>query len=350
MPALLEQLSGRAVLLFSSAGKLVDMGPRARQVLDLAGRVDRITASDLPLEGLDLMLSAEVAPDLEATWPCGPLLLHRGRAAPTPVRGEFVPMLPGRRGLPAWFTFEVPDILDTEPSEVVEEAGSLDGVRVLVAEDSPDNQLLISYFLQGEGAQLVLVENGQEAIDRARAQFFDVVLLDMQMPIVDGFEAASRIRQLHSNLPIVALTANTGDEAERQCLEAGCSHFMTKPINRRLLVELVSELVVTARAADTISGGDFDAELAADPEFQLMIADFVDDLDVRVRLMHQALERGDWDELEGLAHKLKGAAGSFGLPQISNVSSELETCAKDREERAPGILKRLGDLVATATA
>jgi Amt family ammonium transporter len=128
----------------------------------------------------------------------------------------------------------------------------LRGLRILVAEDGPDNQRLIGYFLNHGGAEVTIVENGQAAVDSAMAAVgdgdpFDVILMDMQMPIMGGYEATTLLRRLGYVYPIVALTANAMTGDRQRCLAAGCDEFATKPIDKPRLFETI--LRVAGRVA-----------------------------------------------------------------------------------------------------
>src|SRR5260370_1372852 len=105
----------------------------------------------------------------------------------------------------------------------------LAGKRVLIAEDSHAQQRIFSFLLTKAGMKLSLVENGQEAMDRAAREPFDAILLDMQMPQVDGYEAASQLRRQGYGGPILALTADTFRGDKQRCLEAGCDGYLAKP-------------------------------------------------------------------------------------------------------------------------
>ncbi len=122
--------------------------------------------------------------------------------------------------------------------------------RVLLAEDGPDNQRLITFVLEKAGAGVTLAENGQIAYDlalaaRAEGEPFDVILMDMQMPVMDGYEAVRKLRAADYTEPIVALTANAmaGDEAK--CREAGCDQYATKPINTPNLIGIIAQFLET---------------------------------------------------------------------------------------------------------
>ena len=125
---------------------------------------------------------------------------------------------------------------------------SLQGLRILFAEDGPDNQRLISFLLRRSGAEVVIVADGQTACDEAWAAWrgsepFDVILMDMQMPVLDGYEAARRLRNSGYPLPIVALTAHAMVEDRQICLDAGCNGFATKPIEFPKLVAAILDQI-----------------------------------------------------------------------------------------------------------
>jgi CheY-like chemotaxis protein len=126
--------------------------------------------------------------------------------------------------------------------------------RVLLVEDGPDNQRLLAFLLEKAGAKVTIAENGQVAIEKIvaagpsaggnqgrRFAPFDVVLMDMQMPVLDGYEAARQLRALGYTGPIVALTANAMSQDRQQCLDAGCDNYLAKPIEQRTLLEMVAQ-------------------------------------------------------------------------------------------------------------
>lgn len=127
------------------------------------------------------------------------------------------------------------------------EESPLRGKHVLLAEDGPDNQKLISFILKKAGAEVCLAANGEEAYQAAiqemeRGTLFDVILMDMQMPILDGYSATRKVRDVGYTGPIISLTANAMEGDRERCLAVGCNDHITKPIDRRQLVEMISEL------------------------------------------------------------------------------------------------------------
>ncbi len=131
---------------------------------------------------------------------------------------------------------------------------TLAGVRILVAEDGIDNQRLLRTILKKTGAEAQFVENGQLALDTlesiTKPEFLPhVILMDMQMPVLDGYQATSAMRNAGYNIPVIALTAHAMAEDRQKCLDAGCDDYLTKPIDRAKLVERIRSHVDRANAA-----------------------------------------------------------------------------------------------------
>lgn len=141
----------------------------------------------------------------------------------------------------------------TEPPPAAREtmrqqAGSLQGRRILVAEDGPDNQRLIRHILTRAGADVTIVCNGQDAIGAIEARPtgdrpFDLLVLDMHMPVLDGYNTARRLRDRGEGIPILALTAHALIGADAECLAAGCTAYMSKPMKPADLVRTCAALI-----------------------------------------------------------------------------------------------------------
>ena len=172
---------------------------------------------------------------------------------------------------------DVPMLLD--PAEAVAEGAAgrrkpfytkaprLDG-RVLLAEDGPDNQRLIAFLLQRAGADVTVAENGQAAIDavvattsssdKVRGEYpagFDVILMDMQMPVLDGYTATRRLRSMGYSRPIIALTAHAMIHDRQKCLDAGCDDYLAKPVERSDLLDTVARYLSPDREGTLLASG-----------------------------------------------------------------------------------------------
>jgi CheY-like chemotaxis protein len=117
------------------------------------------------------------------------------------------------------------------------DSGGLDGLRVLVADDSADNLFLTARMLQGSGALVSTVSNGQEAVNLVKTSEFDVVLMDLQMPVMNGYEALKELRKMGFTGPVLALTAHALSEERRVTREFGFSDHLAKPVSRLHLLD-----------------------------------------------------------------------------------------------------------------
>ncbi len=137
------------------------------------------------------------------------------------------------------------------------EAAPLCGLHVLLVEDGPDNQRLISFHLKKAGANVTIAEHGKIAIEiiEQKTETFDVVIMDMQMPVLDGYETTAYLRASGFCRPILALTAHAMEGERQKCLDAGCDEYTTKPIDRRVLIDTVKRYAQNHRAGNSLLSG-----------------------------------------------------------------------------------------------
>ncbi len=159
--------------------------------------------------------------------------------------GGDVELISSEKNRGTWFRItlplEIPDeaAVTARSAKPVREAARLDGLRVLIVDDSADNQLLMKRMLDRAGAVVAVAGNGLEALRAAEGVDYDVVLMDMQMPVLDGLTATRRLRESGFRRPIVALTAHALREEREKCLAAGCDDHVSKPVDFGRLNELL---------------------------------------------------------------------------------------------------------------
>ena len=232
----------------------------------------------------------------------------------------------------------------------------------LLAEDSRANQALIATFLRKAGVVVTIAETGRIAVEEALAERagesgFDVILMDMQMPELDGYGATRALRQSGYRRPIIALTAHAMDGDRDKCLAAGCDDYLTKPVDRDALLTKVADWIQRSRSsppgpatlpaggpvptlastlhapADVALGSHFSA-LAGEPEMVELIRSFVEHLPGCVAELRETMECGDREHAATIAHQLKGSAGSYGFPIITDAAARLEHALRDGASEA----------------
>ncbi len=219
--------------------------------------------------------------------------------------------------------------------------------RILVVEDNVVNQKVAERLLQKIGYTCDIVGNGQEALDALEAGSYTLVLMDVQMPQMDGFEATEAIRARENGgrrLPIVAMTANAMDGERQRCLEHGMDEYISKPFKTKELQAVLERLIAEAHDEWGAPSGDGAAGQPAEvdtglldslrslvdeeEQFHEMIALFLEDTPIRLDALRSALAASDMKALEQAAHQLKGSCGSFGALGMVRLCMNLETLAR----------------------
>jgi CheY-like chemotaxis protein len=213
--------------------------------------------------------------------------------------------------------------------------------HVLLAEDSPDNQRLISLYLRKLGVSVTVVENGKAAVERALAGDFDLIFMDMQMPVMDGIEATGWLRRAGYARPIVALTANAMIADQERCLAADCTDFLGKPIDHGAFSRVVARyLRPTDHGIELAATTDHAAD--DDPEFQTLVKQFLKNLPALLAEITDATETQRWDAATAATHQLKGMGGSFGFPDLTDLAGRIEDrLARNDFEEVSSLVKRL---------
>jgi two-component system, sensor histidine kinase and response regulator len=224
-------------------------------------------------------------------------------------------------------------------------AGS--GARILLAEDNPVNQRVAVGLLTRRGHSVTVANNGREAVDLVARETFDLILMDIQMPEMGGFEATSAIREHEREIGrytrIVAMTAHAMAGDRDRCIAAGMDGYLSKPINQALLFEVVEEGSVGADARPAAFnrtelidrlGGDVD--LLAD-----VVQLFLDDCPKRLAAISAAVEQRDAEAIRTSAHALKGAAGTIAAAAVFEAAQTLERIGAEKRLDAAEAARRV---------
>ncbi|MEI6385991.1 MAG: ATP-binding protein [Spirochaetota bacterium] len=231
------------------------------------------------------------------------------------------------------FSFAIP-LPEAEPEISVstaveaEESVQLRHCRILVADDVAINREIVRAFLLKEGWEVEDASDGEAAVALADSGQWDLILMDAQMPKMDGYSATRAIRNRERRAgrvrtPIVALTAQASEEDVRDSEAAGCDAHLTKPFTRKQLVATITSLLpaLGSSAAEAASPG-------RDPDVEALVPLFLKDADRLITQAKAAASVSDWAEVSAIAHKIKGAGGSFGFDRISELGAELEAASQ----------------------
>jgi CheY-like chemotaxis protein len=213
-------------------------------------------------------------------------------------------------------------------------------LRVLVVEDNVVNQQVATGLLRRHGVEATVAQNGLEALDRLATGAFDLVLMDVQMPMLDGLTATRAIRrgeggERHRHVPIVAMTANAMQGDKDDSLAAGMDDYLTKPISAAKMAALLekwdrpaAEVSPVERRRRVFDPEEMRSRLQLEDEFvQQIVQLFLDDLPTRRRNLVAAHDEGRLDEVHRLAHTLKGTAANLVAQGVVDAAEDLETAA-----------------------
>ena len=240
----------------------------------------------------------------------------------------------------------------SENGDILEVSGN-----VLVAEDAKPNQILIKKLLEKHGLTVIIAENGQEAVQIAAEDNFDIIFMDVQMPIMNGYEATATLRKNNIKTPIVALTANAMKGDARRCLDGGFDEYMSKPIERDRLAEVLGKYLCDkggsvvgeidaakdqidqlGQICEDVAGAGSQKDVAecpiewnfmmktcGDQELIEIIADsFLNDAPDMVRALREAIDAGTGKDILLYSHKIRGAALNIGAKKLADKAGPIE--------------------------
>lgn len=226
----------------------------------------------------------------------------------------------------------------------------LHGAKLLLVEDNDINQDIAVNLLERHGIKVVVANDGQEALDILSRQEFDGVLMDCQMPVMDGYQATAKIREKakYQHLPIIAMTANAMSGDREKVLHAGMNDYISKPIDVALMFVTLTKWIRNSSVAISsgtealkvtsglpalkrINTGLGLSRLVGDESLYLqLLKKFIDQKDDFIRQFDQAVHINDQDAALALLHKIKGTSGNLAITEVHNVATELDLACRVR--------------------
>jgi CheY-like chemotaxis protein len=234
--------------------------------------------------------------------------------------------------------------------------------HVLLVEDNEINQTVAVGFLTRLGFTADIAGNGREALSMMSGTHYDAVLMDCQMPVMDGYTATAELRSREGpaqHTPVIALTASALIDDRARCIAAGMDDYIPKPVNADTMATVLARWIPTAERRDLVEPADtgvqpvFQIERrlkeleGPDPQqnretFARIFAMFTTQAQAAIAKLETAIAEGDTSVIEQEAHRLKGSAGNIGAVAMANLCQELDTVARDqRLDYAPELLQRL---------
>jgi PAS domain S-box-containing protein len=245
-------------------------------------------------------------------------------------------------------------------NKIISDIAVLKGKKILLVEDNEMNRLVATTVLSETGVVITEALNGLEAVNILREEEFDLVLMDVQMPVMDGLEATEKIRaEIDKNIPVIALTANAIKGESERCKTAGMNDFLSKPFEEDDLIQMLCRWLNTAEKETVSHSNEIKKQPAVQSQklydltslnrisqgntafLKKMIGLFSQQVPQSVQEMKTALQQKDFEKLRGIAHKIKPAIDNMGISSLHTVIRDIEKNAAE----APDIF-RLADQVA----
>jgi CheY-like chemotaxis protein/HPt (histidine-containing phosphotransfer) domain-containing protein len=271
-----------------------------------------------------------------------------------------------------------PSLDRQENAEALEDAHDKSGQLqfsgcCLVAEDVLANQIIIKRLLANVGLDVILANDGKEAVELAQARSFDLIFMDMHMPNMNGYDATEAVRTLGVKTPVIALTANAMKGDEQKCLEVGCDDYLTKPIDRKELYRTLSKYLSPLSLESCSMSDSLDALTGQIEDLSQSIREtlspvddevidwarlvdrgmdehlvkeivpmFLSDKKIRLAKLAEAIQTSDAEEIRLHAHALNGGSGNIGAMRLSKAAFDLEQKASQEDlSNAATLLERI---------
>ena len=224
-------------------------------------------------------------------------------------------------------------------------------MNILLVEDFIHNQLVVKQYLKNTPIMLDIAENGAQAVEKFETITYDLILMDLEMPVMDGFTATKKIRQIEQKkglepIPIIALSAYALSEEINRSLSIGCNAHLSKPLKKELLLDMLlnfhkgdlfSADQIAMKQSDNKNQNTFPENsvlrkiIHVDQDFAEIVPLFLEDIEQQIVNMQQALENSDFEFITSITHQIKGAGGGYGLDEVSEFSKMIEMASRKKD-------------------
>ncbi len=207
-----------------------------------------------------------------------------------------------------------------------EEAGP---IRILIVDDDRDIRIFISTYLNSLNCEADQAENGKKALEKLKTERYDLVIMDMNMPEMSGYDTVEKLREWEREhgrgpIPVIAFTGDASREAIDKCIDSGCTTYMSKPLRGDVLVKAI-ELIIPGSIKKKLSGDQSDKiKVHVNEELIDIIPGYLQNRHKDIEALHNALKEDDYETIRGLGHDMKGSGGGYGFKDITDIGRHLE--------------------------
>jgi hypothetical protein len=215
-------------------------------------------------------------------------------------------------------------------------------MSILMVDDVEDNRKLVERYLLKEGRyKAVFAKNGLEALTAFKNQTVSLILMDMEMPVMDGYTAVRIIRKLEGfpTIPIIAMTAHEGPEEIKKCIEMGCTDYIQKPMKDSALLDIIHKYLDEETVTSEDAGPHGDIVVYVDPDLADLIPGYLENRRQDVQEIGRLLVEGNLREILKLGHSMKGSGGGYGFEGITLIGEEIEEAARRGDKDGVSALK-----------